>query len=229
MMKIRLLKHYTSNILVVIVYLHTAASSVYAESNSAPWVGETLWGVACSSLANRQGYGPYDYLRRLELAHNLQLVESAHFTPASENLVKGTQQKDPGPDLDYTLRAFPNHHRALNSAIKLRTQKDSGFYRTAGYPPAECYLQRAVYFSPKDGTSFMLYGMLLHRMGKHDMALEKYNAAELLQPDDLNLKYNMGLLFVDMRRYDTAREYADEVYSKGFPLQGLKRKLPDVK
>ena len=75
----------------------------------------------CGSLAN--GYGPYDY----RPDHHIQapgdqsphtekrmLVDGAHFTPRVENLIgaqSGGQVGDPGADLNYTLRAFPNHHR----------------------------------------------------------------------------------------------------------------------
>jgi hypothetical protein len=197
------------------------------ERIAAPWVGETLWGAPCASLAREQGYGPFDYLLRQSLQFELNIVEKAHFSAESERLMgKGMQGTGPWGDLDYTLRAWPNHHRALNTAIKLRMQYDeSSFYYSNHLPPAECYFERATHYSSKDGTSFMLFGMLLHKLNHLGLAYQKYNIAEQLQPRDDNLKYNIGLLLVDMGRLDEARVYADEVYARGFPFPGLKRKL----
>ena len=47
------------------------------------------------------------------------LVEGAHFSRENELLIRGTSQDRPGPDIDYTLRAFPNHPRALKSMMDL--------------------------------------------------------------------------------------------------------------
>ena len=67
----------------------------------------------CGPLAN--AFGPFDY--RTEKGNSLYLVESAHFTPAVEAVIAGNTTYI-GGDLDYTLRAFPNHHRALMSMIR---------------------------------------------------------------------------------------------------------------
>ncbi|RLA39402.1 MAG: hypothetical protein DRR42_27275 [Gammaproteobacteria bacterium] len=181
--------------------------------------------MQCANIGKSLGYGPYDYTRRTEFQHELEMVERSHFGRGSENLTKGMQQADPGPDLHYTLSAFPNHHRALNSAINLRLKKATSFYSAVDYPPAECYLERAVYFNPNDGTSFMLFGILLQRLGQYELALKKYRRAEQLEPNNPNVKYNLGLLLVDMEQPDDAMVYAKELYGNGFPLQGLKRKL----
>lgn len=81
------------------------------------------WGAAamaqqvpgCGSLQN--AFGPFDYRDPEARGEPLRLVESAHFTPSVESLVKGNSGTVAG-DLDYTLRAFPNHHRALYSVAQ---------------------------------------------------------------------------------------------------------------
>lgn len=190
-------------------------------ADSAPWVGVTLWGTNCSGKS--AGYGPFDYLLRGQYPKELTLVESVHFTPEVENLVSGSSGSLAN-DLDYTIRAWPNHHRALNSVVRLRIRKGSNFPKT-GTTPAECYLQRAIRFSPKDPTTQMLYGMLLHRLGNKDKALELYQSANELDPNNVQTMYNMGLLLCDLQRYKEAKEYADIVYARGFPLPGLSRRL----
>lgn len=203
------------------------ASSLYSQATQAQtahWVGDTLWGVACTGAA--QGYGPFDYTLRSQLPKELNIVEGAHFTSAVENLVSGNTSTGPMGDLDYTLRAWPNHHRALNSVIRLRIQYGDDFPRHR-YTPAECYIQRGINFSPKDATTHMLYAMLLHRMDSKDRALSSYKTAESLDSNNVQIKYNMGLLLCDMARYEEAKVYADEVYAKKFPLPGLRRKLKE--
>lgn len=209
-------------VLATILPIH---ASFAQDKNAAPWFGDTFWGAPCKSLARGQGYGPYDYTLREKFKTELRLVEGSHFTAGSESLTKGTKQDDPAPDLDYTIRAFPNHHRALNSAIRLRLRKDQIYYHKAHLPPAECYLYRAVRFSPKDGVTYMLFGMLLQQLGQFEQALENYQRAEELQPENLNIKYNMGLLFVEMGQLENARRYAREIYAQKFPLPGLQRKI----
>jgi tetratricopeptide (TPR) repeat protein len=127
-------------------------------------------------------------------------------------------------DIDYTLRAWPNHHRALNSAIRLRLRgKNIGWSNKL--PPAECYLSRAVNYSPKDGVARMLFGNLYAHMDEPLKALDMYQAAEQISPGNEQIKYNMGLVLVDLKRYQEAKDYAVGLYSRGFPLPGLKRQL----
>src|SRR5678816_4417104 len=66
---------------------------------------------ACGPLAN--AYGPFDY-RTDRTGTTLSIVEDNHFTPAVEQLISGITSSV-GGEIDYTLRAFPNHHRALLS------------------------------------------------------------------------------------------------------------------
>ena len=58
---------------------------------------------ACGPLAN--GYGPYDARKDPD---KLPIVLGAHFTPQVEMLIKATTGYI-GGDIDYTLRAIPNH------------------------------------------------------------------------------------------------------------------------
>src|ERR1039457_1952950 len=88
----------------------------------------------CGELAN--AYGPFDY-RNSAFASNLYLIERAHFTPEVEQGVKGNAGYI-GQDLDYTLRAFPNHHRALATMAKLGLKGNSVQVNQAKYPVG-CY------------------------------------------------------------------------------------------
>ena len=69
----------------------------------------------CGQLGN--AYGPFDYRTHKK---ELEIVEGEHFTPEVERLERGNRSGvNPGGDIDYTLRASPNHHRALKAMMDL--------------------------------------------------------------------------------------------------------------
>lgn len=199
--------------------LALGSSSMSAAERDAPWVGESLDGVRCSGDRARN-YGPFDYRTRKD---KLPVVENRHFTPRVEQLQKGETTSQAIGDVKYTLVIFPNHHRALYTAIRFSLGDTSGARR--GKYPAECFLQRAVNFSPEDPVPYMLYAMYLHQSNHLDQSLAMYRSAEELAPRDGNLLYNFGLLLFDTGDYDQSREYARRAYDSGITLPGLKRKL----
>lgn len=200
-------------------------------AESAQWVGQTLSGAPCQGGA--QGYGPYDYtnpaLNPSRPGEPLYLVEIAHFTPRIELLDEAQANKVNRPllpDIDYTLRAFPNHHRALNALIRyyfrLKQSKPSRWTWTT---PPECYLQRAIRFKPDDGIVRMLFGIYLHKSNLLEKALQRYHEAEKLMSNSAELHNNIGLLYFDMQNFSQAKAHAIRAYQLGYPLPGLRRKL----
>jgi len=195
----------------------------------APWVGTMLNGTKCDG--GQVPFGPYDYLHRNELKSQLEVVEESHFNEDVENLTKGMSASAMG-DIHYTLQTWPNHHRALNSAFRFRMQHRELWNvgnNTAQNYPAECYLQRAMNFSPNDPIPYMLHGMLMHQMKQYEAALKSYRQAIKLQPQDLITQYNMGLTLVELKKFQEAEAIAKKVYAADFPLPGLKRKLAEAK
>lgn len=153
----------------------------------------------------------------------LELVERFHFTPEVENLIKG-KSSPIGSDIDYTLRHFPNHHRALMAMTKLALREKSPRASNAHYS-VECYFDRAIRFKPDDGMVLMIYGIYLSKLGNSDRAIEQLNKALRLQPDNANINYNLGLIYFQKKDYEPAKTYAKKAYELGFPLPGLKNKL----
>ncbi|MEX1198524.1 MAG: tetratricopeptide repeat protein [Pseudohongiellaceae bacterium] len=204
----------------LIVLLSIAAGSAAAQQ--APWVGTSLNGVACSG-GSPGNFGPYDYRTDKE---RLPVVENRHFTPQVEQLRRGETAQHPMSDASYTLVRFPNHHRALYSAVRF-SLGESGYGSHDRYV-AECFLQRAIHFRLNDPVPHMLYGLYLHRLGQLDKSLEKYQAAEELAPNDANLLYNMGLVYFDSGNYAESYRYAQAAYSHGIELPGLRRKLQEA-
>lgn len=191
--------------------------------NSAPWIGEQLSGVRCRG--KKQAYGPYDYTKPEHRGASLRLVEGAHFMPRVNALVEDRSDSSLISDIDYTLRAFPNHHKALYAVTRYwflpKTSKRVSNWQT----PPECYFQRAINFKKNDGVAQMLYGLYLHKLKRHKDAGRLYLQAEELTPDSAQLSYNIGLLYYDTKKYDLAKKYAKKAYAAGYPLPGLQRKL----
>lgn len=178
----------------------------------------------CGSLVN--AYGPFDYTNTAHRKEKLPIVDSAHFNSNVEMLIRG-QTGSLTEDLDYTLRAFPNHHRALRSMayyqLKVRRPED------ARYRSAECYLDRAKRNSPKDAQVYLIRADYLHRRGDLNGALEEYRVAEKMRPGTApDRDHNMGLLFFDMKDYAQALTYAKRAYAKKYPDETLREKLKSV-
>jgi hypothetical protein len=188
--------------------------------------GTDLQGRPC--IGKSPSYGPFDYTNPQHVREKLGVVETHHFTPEVERLVRGKG----GPllsDISYTLRAFPNHHRALFSLIRYVTEPRRPRQGDGKLTmPPECYLQRALRFRPEDGKSHLLFGLYLHRLEKLQDAEPHYRNAVRLMPGSAEAHYNLGLLLLDMQRYEDAQAEAEKAYKLGYPLAGLRRRLAEA-
>ena len=223
----------TNLIMVAVLWLMPLTADFHAApslNRNPGWPGNTLSEVECYGEA--RGFGPFDYVNEKS---KLGVVEEYHFTPQIEQLTReGKRSHD--SNLDYTLRAFPNHHRALWALSRhyLRKAQKIGFDELARLerarkriPPPECYFQRAKRFAPHDEMVSAIFGIYLHRRGELDAALAEYRIAEAKDPRNAELIYNMGLLFLDMNELPLAKQYAERAASLGYPLTGLQKKVKD--
>ncbi|MDZ7782424.1 MAG: hypothetical protein U5K56_05595 [Halioglobus sp.] len=62
-------------------------------------------------------------------------------------------------NIDFTLRVFPNHPRALNGAVRFSLQRD-GTRPMKEACRRSVYLQRAIGFVPNDPMPYKLLGYL---------------------------------------------------------------------
>jgi len=175
----------------------------------------------CGSLQNP--YGPFDYRTGKD---HLKIVETYHFTPEVESLKSGNTASL-GGDIDYTLRASPNHHRALaammNLGFKDHTQKPRGARYTI-----DCYFDRAIRFAPDDGEVQSLYGVYLARIGHNQDAVKAFENALKTEKHNPNVHYNLGLVYFELKDYSNALEHAHEAYRLGAVLPGLRNKLKEA-
>ena len=203
-------------LLAMIVMGHVALPAAAA-------VGATV--ADCGDVFTYRAGGIHDYTDpEAWRPDGVPIVNKHHFTPSVENLTAGISSANPLDDLDFVLRAVPNHHRALNAVVRYELER-------GGTPPqyrsVECWFDRAFRFRPDDGAVWLIYGNYKSRKKQWDEAIKSYTRAKSLMPDNVEIDYNLGLLYLNTGDYAKAAEHAKVAYAQGYPLQGLKRKLAD--
>jgi hypothetical protein len=175
----------------------------------------------CGSLAN--GYGPYDFRTDKD---KLGIVEKYHFGTQQELLIRGRSESSTslGGNIDYTLRAFPNHHRALLSMSRLGEKLKLPRVPGADHG-VDCYFVRATQFAPNDTIVRLLFADHLARQGRKAEGLEQVNAARLHAGDNPFTHYNVGMAYLALGNLDAALEQAHRAQALGFPRTDLKERL----
>lgn len=172
----------------------------------------------CGDLRN--GYGPFDYRRDKD---KLPIVENSHYTPPVQSLVRGVSGPI-GAELDYALRAFPNHHRVLMSMVawgqKIKSLQPPGATYTI-----ECYFDRAIRFAGDDPIPRMIYARFLHSLGRMDDAMAQLDATTKLAGDNPFTHYNAGLIYMEIGQPDKALEQAHRASALGFTRPELREQL----
>lgn len=182
-------------------------------------------GLLAASVVSAQGtgscgplqgmhYGPYDY--RKERAGKLAIVETAHFTPIVEALIKGSSSDFVGDDLSYTLRAAPNHHRALLAVVRFAERTKSVQPPYMQYS-VDCYFDRAIRFQPDDTVVRALFAQYLNRRGRTAEGLTHLNAAVVFAKDNPLSHYNLGLVYLELNAHDEALKQAHTAIALGMP------------
>lgn len=173
----------------------------------------------CGTLDS--GFGPFDY--RTAAQKDREIVERFHFTPSVEALRKGATGPI-GGDLNYTLRAFPNHPRALYAMARYALQLGTMRIPGALYP-AECYFDRAIRFTPDDAQVRALYADFLIRLKRPQEARQQLEFAETLAVSSPQTTYNLALAWAELGVYDKALPLARKAYAAGVQFPGLRNKL----
>lgn len=173
----------------------------------------------CGQLAN--AYGPFDY--RKERGKALAIVDSHHFNSDVSSLRKG-QSGSLGSDLDYVLRASPNHHAALATisewGVRLKTKEPPTLPRSI-----DCYFERASRFQPDDHLVRLLYASFLQRMNMKADALSILAPLEKLQDLHAFTHQNLGMLLLDLGETERALVHAWKSQELGWTRPGLKERL----
>ncbi len=173
----------------------------------------------CGDL--RDSTGPFDY-RTVE-PKTRALVESYHFTVGVEKLFAGHTGKI-GGDLDYTLRAMPNHHRALISMMTYGQRLKLPHVPAAKFS-VECYFKRALQFAADDTIARLLYATYLFRNGRDTEADGQISITIQEAGDNGFSHYNIGMVLAEQGRYDQALQQAHRAAALGFDRPQLREVL----
>lgn len=199
------------------------------------WIGVALCFLAmsnvnaqstdgCGPLRSQSQYGPYDARTDLD---KLPLVLGAHFSPAVESLIRGDTNRSLGADIDYTLRAIPNYHRALISMMRLGERDKTDKPRDVRYT-VECWFIRAVSFAPNDPIVRMIYSTYLNSKNRAAEGSAQLDAATSLAKDNGFTHYNIGLHYFDLKNYDKALIQAHKAMALDFPKTELQEQLRNL-
>lgn len=165
-------------------------------------------------------YGPFDY--RTQRA-SLQVVEQFHFTPKVEGGLGG-QSGFIGGDLNYTLRASPNHHRALVTLERVLERAKATQIRGMDFPH-ECYYDRAIRFRPDDTVVRGLYAQYLNKRNRREDGLRQLEAAAQHAGENPFSHYNIGLLYLELGDPAKALAQAHRAEALGFTRTELRDAL----
>jgi hypothetical protein len=168
----------------------------------------------------RRGGGPYDYL----VQRGGGSVERRHFTAKVENLQSGESTSKPGPDIDYTLKKFPNHHRALSAVSRLGAKLQTQHVPGMDYS-VNCYFERALMFRPKDVVARMLYAQHLGREKRMTDAQAHLDRVASLAQDNPQTHYNAGLIAFELGDMERALKQAHVAYGLGYTATKLRDDL----
>lgn len=184
---------------------------------------QPLAGVGiCGELRGKVGqYGPYDYRKHPEKA---PIVEQFHFTPKVEALRAGENSRLLAGDISYTLRAFPNHPRALYAMVRYSQLHGDALRVPGAQFPVECYFDRALRFTPDDAQVRALYADFLIRHKRSKEARQQLEIAEKLELNP-QIEYNLALAWVNLGENEKALVHAKSAYAGGVQFPALREKL----
>ena len=190
-------------------------------------------------FANKSKHLVDDYTEQsADVKYHLFLVQKTHFFDYFKKLSTTNLSDNDVMEIlhnfDYTLRHFPNHHGALYGVSQMERRlggklpQKAFFQRGDWHRSLACYVERAMKFAPNDPGIYLVYAIHLHRQKNYKEAMELYKMSEEIKPDSMELQYNFGLLYFDLKEYDLSKKYAKRAYELGHQLPGLKRKLKRI-
>ncbi len=165
-------------------------------------------------------YGPVDYVANRGGA---KVVEDFHYT-APVRAALGGATGPFGGDINYLLKAVPNHHHGLVSLMRWveRVKRD----QTQGMEwPVECYFDRAIRFRPDDTVVRALYAQFLAKRQRRADAVQQLDYGVGFAGDNGFSHYNLGLVYLEIGEPAKALQQAHKAAALGFPRQELAEAL----
>ncbi|NDP41166.1 MAG: tetratricopeptide repeat protein [Aromatoleum sp.] len=156
-----------------------------------------------------------------ELSQLLGNVDKYHLEGCSRGTVTRQYESAVG-DCAFILRYFPNHPKAL-----LSLADNCLAWKNPRCNP-DPFFEQAVAVNPKAAGTYVAKGIYLERAQRVDEAVASLEQAIVLDPDSMNAHYNLGLAYMDAKKYERANEHAQRAYALGAPVPGLRERLKKV-
>jgi tetratricopeptide (TPR) repeat protein len=217
-------------------------------ATAVPSLAEEALGRPYGEIQDPDQYGPFDFYNPPE-QYALGRVERAHL---SWVIVKNKMDNDMCEywhNVDYTLRAFPNHAKALvimaeyledhgpcprkpRGHMSVSELADSIEMNKWGERNMDHYFHTALRFMtedtrviPRHAETNVLYADWLRKKKRFEEAKKQYDAAHALNPGFANTYYGLGMLYLDQNNTVKALENAKKAYSLGKPPGELRDRL----
>jgi tetratricopeptide (TPR) repeat protein len=180
-----------------------------------PWLLGALF--ASQAFGQAEGDKPLDYFAARG-SNRLAVVESYHLGPCQRNYA-GRDWPRALSECNFILKLYPNHPAALLLVSQVCEQWKSG----------ACLLddvfERAVAINPKAPGTFVVQGIYLNRTKQFAAAIQRFNLALELDPDNMNAHYNLALTYLDANQFELANVHAHRAYDLGATPPGLRNRL----
>ena len=108
--------------------------------------------------------------------------------------------------------------------IRLGEKEKTAKPKGAAYT-VDCYVERAVAFTPDDAGVRQIRAIYYSMMHKYNEAIADLKLVLEDDPNNANAHYNLGLAYLEVGNYEGAREEARTAKKLGFSLPGLEKKL----
>lgn len=154
-------------------------------------------------------------------SEHLWAVEEYHYKPAVNWLMSGSpaQARD---DIEFILRHFPNHPKALALAFEYGKRIKQPDYALPLY-------QKAVQMNPKIAGIWSDFGTLQHELKNYTEAVACFEKAVAINAKTGIYRYNLGLSLFEIKEYEKAQVEATAARDMGVPFTALQDKLDGLK
>jgi Tfp pilus assembly protein PilF len=145
------------------------------------------------------------------------VVEHYHLGPCEKRLDERDYPRAIS-ECGFILKIFPNHPTALLLTAQICEEWKS----------PKCMLddvfERAVSINPKAPETFVVQGIHLYRTAQYAKAIQSFNHALELDPNQMNAHYNIALTYIETKQFDLANMHAQRAYALGATLPGLRNR-----
>ncbi|MBF0203582.1 MAG: tetratricopeptide repeat protein [Desulfamplus sp.] len=163
---------------------------------------------------NPEYYYNIGYIKSIQGKHSEAIVAFRKATQLDRLFAKAYEE------MGRAYRAMGEHDKAdecMNHAAQIHLERDNDDY-------AEGILNEILSLGSDSLNVFNSLGVIYRKRGDHTTALTHYSKALKIHPDEPNIYYNMGRIYLDMKNTDKARE----LFHKAVEIDGSFKEAKQV-